>query len=56
MIDWMVEVITSYKCDDESFFMSVLLLDLYYANVGKNLEVSDLHLIGITSMFVATKY
>ena len=29
MVDWMVEVLTSYKCKDQTFFMAVRLMDTY---------------------------
>ena len=30
MIDWMIEVLTNFKCDDQTFFMAVSLLDRYF--------------------------
>ncbi|CAK75196.1 unnamed protein product (macronuclear) [Paramecium tetraurelia] len=56
MIDWMVEVLCSYKCTDQTFFVAVRTLDFYFAKSEKQLEVSDLHLCGVTSMFIAAKY
>ncbi|CAD8139646.1 unnamed protein product [Paramecium pentaurelia] len=56
MIDWMVEVLCSYKCTDQTFFVAVRTLDFYFAKNEKQLEVSDLHLCGVTSMFIAAKY
>jgi len=29
MIDWMVEVLTNFKCEDETFFISVAIMDSY---------------------------
>jgi hypothetical protein len=29
MVDWMIEVLKSYKCSEESYFMSVRLMDLF---------------------------
>lgn len=56
MVDWMVEVLTNFKCDDQTFFLSVSLLDRYFKNSPKILEVEHLHLIGVTAMFVASKF
>ncbi|CAD8043080.1 unnamed protein product [Paramecium primaurelia] len=56
MIDWMVEVLCSYKCTDQTFFVAVRTLDFYFAKNEKQLEISDLHLCGVTSMFIAAKY
>ena len=30
MIDWMIEVLTNFKCDDQTFFLAVSLLDRYF--------------------------
>lgn len=56
MVDWMVEVMSSYKCQDQTLFLAVLLMDQYYAQVAENLSVNLLHLVGITCMFIASKY
>lgn len=29
MIDWMIEVLTNFKCNDQAFFLAVNLLDRY---------------------------
>lgn len=56
MVDWMIEVLSSYKMSEESFFRSVRYMDKFFKNSQKKLQVSDLHLIGVTSMFTASKY
>ena len=56
MVDWMIEVLSSYKMSEESFFRSVKYMDKFFKNSQAKLQVSDLHLIGIVSMFTATKY
>jgi len=56
MIDWMIEVLTNFKCDDQSFFLSVSLLDRYFKLKAEEREISDLHIIGVTAMFIASKY
>ena len=56
MVDWMVEVLCSYKCSDQTFFIAVRVLDFYFVKSERQLEVSDLHLSGVTSMFIAAKY
>jgi len=30
MIDWMIEVLANFKCDDQTFFLAVALLDRYF--------------------------
>ena len=64
MVDWMIEVLASYKCSEQTFFLAVRILDLYLYKTDKYtiylfnrvLELSDLHLTGVTSMFIACKY
>ena len=56
MIDWMIEVLTNFKCDDQTFFLAVSLLDRYFKNKTETREISDLHIIGVTTMFIASKY
>ena len=55
MVDWMIEVLSSYKMSEETFFRSVHLMDGYLSECGR-LEIKDLHLVGVTSMFAAGKY
>lgn len=56
MVDWMVEVLTNFKCDDQTFFIAVSLMDRFFQNTLVRKEVSDLHIIGVTSMFLASKF
>lgn len=56
MIDWMIEVLCSYKCTDMTFFVAVNYMDMYFQKTTIKHELNDLHLIGVSSMYVATKY
>lgn len=57
MVDWMIEVLTNYKCDDNSFFMAINTMDRYFkAMEDKELQPAELHLIGVTTMFMASKF
>lgn len=56
MVDWMIEVLTNFKCDDQTFFIAVSLMDRYFKNSLKTIDVSELHIIGVTSMFLASKF
>lgn len=56
MVDWMVEVLTTFKNADQTFFLAVNLLDRYFKETDKVLSGSDLHLSGIAAMFTASKY
>lgn len=56
MVDWMVEVLTTFKNSDQAFFLSINLLDRYFKETDKVLGGSDLHVSGIVCMFIASKY
>ena len=56
MVDWMIEVLSSYKMSEDSFFRSVKYMDKFFKNTTRKLQVSDLHIIGVVSMFSASKY
>ncbi len=59
MVDWMIEVLSNYHCDESTFFESVNLMDRYFkvcCEKNQILQPAELHLIGVTSMFIASKY
>ena len=59
MIDWMIEVLSNYRCDESTYFESVNLMDRYFKICNlKNiiLKPEELHLIGVSCMFLASKY
>jgi hypothetical protein len=59
MADWMIEVLSTYNCDESTYFESINLMDRYFkeCTIKKQfLLPNELHLIGVTSMFIASKY
>jgi len=56
MVDWMIEVLTTFKNSDQTFFLAVHILDRYFKNSVKPLASTELHISGIVSMFIASKY
>lgn len=62
MVDWMVEVLNiafSNICGDQTLFLAVSILDRYIQALEMRKEVfksSDLHITGVTCMFIASKY
>lgn len=55
MLDWMVEVMGSYNFQHKTYFAGVDIMDRYFANSPEPLLPSQLHIIGVQSMFIATK-
>lgn len=56
MIDWMAEVLFTFKTCDQTFFLAVNLLDRYFKHSKRALVSTELHLLGIACMFIASKY
>jgi len=58
MVDWMVEVTTSFKCTIRTYFLAVAIFDNFIRSMQgtKVLENSDVHLIGVGTMYLASKY
>ena len=57
MINWMIEVLGNYSetTSDATFFRSISIMDYYLKKTVFQYTDNQLHLIGITSMFIATK-
>lgn len=56
MVDWIIEVLFNYKTSENTFFLTIELMDAYITNnSSKVITPSDLHLIGCTCMFLASK-
>jgi hypothetical protein len=59
MVDWMIEVLSNYHCDESTYFEAINLMDRYFKQCDirhQILQPPELHLIGVTSMFIASKY
>eukprot|EP00826_Nyctotherus_ovalis_P039941 TRINITY_DN387_c0_g1_i3.p1 TRINITY_DN387_c0_g1~~TRINITY_DN387_c0_g1_i3.p1 ORF type:complete len:364 (-),score=43.02 TRINITY_DN387_c0_g1_i3:342-1433(-) len=56
MVDWMIEVTNIFELQHQTFFLAVMLMDLFYANTRDWFNSKDVHLTGMVSMFVASKY
>ena len=56
MVDWMVEVLSIFETMDETFFLSVNIMDIFFCKTKKVFKNEDVHLIGMTSMFISSKF
>lgn len=59
MIDWMVEVCTSFKCSKRTYFLAVQIFDSYFhkcKSIGRVMQNKDVHSIGVASMYIGSKY
>ena len=55
MLDWMIEVISSYKFNPKTYFSSVYIMDKYFHAEDQRLPITKLHITGVISMLIATK-
>lgn len=56
MMDWLVEVTNTFKCRERTYYLAVKLFDDFLASHSVSLENKDVHGIGITCLFLASKY
>ena len=51
----MIEVLSSFNCTANTFFMAIDIMDTYFTKTSRVLETKDIHLVGVTSMLLASK-
>lgn len=56
MVDWMLEVLSVFNCQDETYFLSVNLMDLFLWKTNTIYKNENMHLIGMVVMFIASKF
>lgn len=59
MVDWMIEVTTSFKCCPRTYFLAVAIMDNYLMasrHQGIRRENAEIHLMGIVSLYLASKF
>lgn len=55
MIDWMIEVTTSYKFTNKTYFDGIQIMDRYFDAETNSVQPSKLHITGVQSMLIASK-
>jgi hypothetical protein len=55
MLDWMVEVMVSYKFNNKTYFASMQIMDRYFLAEKECLLPTKLHILGVQSMTIASK-
>ena len=56
MVDWMIEIFTIIQTNHITFFNAVNIMDNYFYKSKDSYKPTDLHLIGICSIFIASKF
>lgn len=54
MIEWIIDVHRKFRLMPETLFVTVSIIDRYLERV--QIKKSQLHLLGVTSLLIATKY
>jgi len=55
LVDWLVEVQQQFRLLQETLFLTISIIDRYLALNGKSVHRSQLQLVGVSSMFLASK-
>ena len=55
MVDWMVEVFSVNKSEQGTLQLAVHIMDAYILNTKRMLKDGDIHLIGLCSIYLASK-
>jgi hypothetical protein len=55
MVDWMIEVLSLFKSSKETLFGAIATMDKYLLNSPLRVDDSEVHIIGLTSMLIASK-
>ena len=55
MVDWMIEVLATFESSTTTYFKAVRIMDAYLHMTKYSLSASDIHIIGICCIFLASK-
>jgi len=55
LVDWLVEVQQQFKLLQETFFLTLDIIDRYLNHEGRYVHKSQLQLVGVSAMFLASK-
>jgi len=56
LVDWLTQVHQQFSLLQETLYLTVAILDRYLQDNCEKLARKDLQLVGVTSMFIASKY
>lgn len=56
IIDWILEVLNTFECNHGTFFLAIDILDRFYALTRTSYDSHDMHLTGVVSILIASKY
>lgn len=56
LVDWLIDVHLQFNLLQETLYMTVALIDRYLQVCAGSVTTKQLQLVGVTAMFVASKY
>lgn len=56
LVDWIFEVVNAFSFNEMTTFLTIFIIDAFLFKTKKKLKNEDLHMIGVTSLFIASKY
>jgi hypothetical protein len=56
LVDWLVEVHQQFSMLQETLYLTVAILDRFLQRSAKDIPRKSLQLVGVTAMFIASKY
>ena len=56
MVDWMIEVLSVFDASEETFFLAINIMDLFFWKTPTIYKSENVHLIGVAAMFIASKF
>lgn len=55
MVNWLLEVVEVMGCEPTTYFLTIYILDSYLNKTNTHYTDNDIHLLGITSLYIASK-
>jgi hypothetical protein len=55
MIDWFIEIVWNFNCHPNTFYLASKILDNYFHKAKSPIKIHELHLLGVTAIFIASK-
>lgn len=55
MIDWFIEIVWTFNWHSNTFYLASKILDTYFHRTKNPIKIHELHLLGITAFFIASK-
>lgn len=56
LVNWMLEILATFRSSPQTLFLTCKIMDKYFCRSLKCIQPSQLHLVGIVSMFMASKF